>query len=754
MEQGIGFLHGEGSVGEPTGVRELGPVEYWRVLRRRRRVAVKTAIGTLVIGLVVLFVLPWKYQSTARLELSFAIVSPLDTLGLPSGVMDQLGTNSDAEMGTEINAMQSEPLMTEAINHFGLFLDPDFVGGWRASENKENSQPWYTRPKEREKEIMKFGKLLNAEVAPKSFDVDYSFSYRDADKARAITDYLVKRYIESRYQARYDTVKQTTQWLTAQLGDFKRVVDQSQQNLAKFARDHQIIDAGGQASGDASGGVAPSSSSSTVDVQRLIDLNHQLVQGQADLLIAEAKYRLSQSQDPAAMSAILKDDILTADSTQLSALQVQVAEARSRLGPHHPHVVELEKQVAQAQEALNRRLDEIRTGYKNDYETALKNENSLQRDTDALTRRTAGRVEDYLQYQVLKGELDSNRTLYQGLTQKLQQAGIAASLQATHVTVLNPPQTPYLLHFPPWKYALPGLLVFSLMMAAVGALVADKVDDSLAMPPDVEHRSGLPVLGVVPRFLLPGQPPPSRGRSKWPAEDADNAARNPSIVTAEPNSPGAEAYRRLRSSPVFSSAGHAQVIVLASPLPEEGTAATSINLATSFAQLGSRVLLVDGDLRKPVLTDRYHLPNSQGLSDLLTTPGLNPESRIVPVGSTNSLGLLPSGVPSAFPGDILETEAAKSLFATLRARFDYIVVSSAPVLAANDARIFGRYADLLLLVVRARKTPGEALHYAADLLREGGSPVKGVVMNDLAVDEPEYLYSPFAYLRNKKNRKG
>ena len=306
MEQKVGFLHAgnslanyaPGAPGSP-GAPELGLLGYWRVLRKRRKAAWKTGLAVALLGTAVLLILPWNYQSKALLELNFATASPLDTLGLPAGAADFLGTNTDSEIGTEVNALQSEPLMIGAINDLGLFLSPDFVGSRRARRNKEDPTPWYLRPKEREKELTKFGKLLDVENEPKSYNVDVAFSYPDPNISQAVVNYMVSHYIESRFKARYDTVMQTTHWLTDQLNGFKKTVDTSQQKLAAFVRDHQIIESSssGPSSPDGTAGGASSAGSTSVEVQDLMDLNHQLVQAQAARLISEAKYRISETQD-------------------------------------------------------------------------------------------------------------------------------------------------------------------------------------------------------------------------------------------------------------------------------------------------------------------------------------------------------------------------------------------------------------------------------------------------------------------------
>jgi capsular exopolysaccharide synthesis family protein len=750
MERGIGFLHG---VKIPLdGARvgsEPGLMEYWRLIRKRRNVALLVGLSVLLLGAAVLLLIPWNYESTAQLELNFASISPLDALGLPSGAADLLGSNTDNEIGTEINALQAEPLMTKTINDLGLFLNPDFVGSRRARQNKESTLPWYARPKEREKELTKFGKLLDVEAQPKSFNVNVSFSFPDAQISQAVVKNLVAHYIESRFQTRYDTVMQTTHWLTDQLTGFKRTVDASQDKLAVFMRDHKIIETSSQPSAMSSSGVPTTSTgTSTIEVQNLVDLNHQLVQAQSARVVAEAKYRLSQSQDPDAMSSIFQDEILTAAKAQLATLQVQLAEGRSRLGSRHPHVIELENQIQEAEKQVNRRLDQLRTGFRNDYESAVKNENLLQQQVDQFTKQTTGHVDDYLEYEILKSELESNMALYQGLTQKLQEAGIAASLQATHINIVNPPQVPYKLHSPKFVFVIPALVLFSLIAAVAAAFITDRVDDSLTLPSQVEASIQIPVIGVIPHYTpLAIEAYSSNGTGELQSKPV---AYDASIVTSMPNSPAAEAYRALRSSLLLSSTVAPKVFVLTSAVPGEGKSTNSINLASVMARQGNRVLLIDGDLRNPVLHKRFGISGKIGFSSVLTGASPSLSDAIVPIGATGSLELLPAGPRPPIPGDLLETDTARDLIKHFRNQFDYIIIDSPPVLAVNDGLILGRYADVVMLVVRARKTPKSALQYAVKRTVDEKLPVKGVIVTDLNHEAPEYQYSAYAYTYNSK----
>jgi succinoglycan biosynthesis transport protein ExoP len=751
LNQKPGFLRSsDSSPYEDRDWQEFGLLQYWRVISKRRAVALITAAVVLGLGTAVLLVIPWNYQSNSRLELNFATTSPLDSLGLPSGAASLLGSNTDSEIGTEINVLQSESVATKVITDLGLYKDPQFVGRKRARMNEESSTRWFDRPREREKEITLFGKLLDVEADSKSFDVDVSFDYPDAIIAHDVVAHLEDLYIQSRFQSRYETVMKTTGWLTGQLQSFKNTVDQSQQALSNFMQEHQIVAAVGGNSGANSatgplsqlGSANISAGAGSLEVQQLTDLDHQFVQAKSARVVAEAKYRLSQGQDPETMSPIVQDPMLTLAWSQLSNLKVQLSQSESILGSQHPHIIELESQLAEAQKQVDARLAQVRTGFKNDYQASLNNETTLKRELDDYKQYTTSLTNDYLRYDVLKSELESNTSLYQGLKQQLQEAGITASLQATHINVVDPPQIPYKYHSPKFVLVIPALLLFTCILAATAALLRERLDDSLVLPSQVESSTKLPIIGIVPHFTLADRPKHQLGD----VESAGSMMNDPSVVAGAPNSPASEAYRSLRSSLMMTSAIAPKMILVTSAIPEEGKSTSSINLATVLAQKGKRVLLVDGDLRKPALHQRFKKPGGAGITGLLTGSVAELAKVVIPVGSTGTLDLLPAGLKPPIPGDLLESDAAKNLFVTMGRDYDFVVVDSPPILAVNDALILGRYVDAVLLVVRARKTPKSVLLLAIRKLMDARVCFKGMVFTDLNYEAPEYKYSAYGYV--------
>jgi capsular exopolysaccharide synthesis family protein len=407
-------------------------------------------------------------------------------------------------------------------------------------------------------------------------------------------------------------------------------------------------------------------------------------------------------------------------------------------------VVELEKSTQKALQQMNERLDAIRTGFKNDYESALNNQKLLQKQVDEFTEYTTGRQDSYLQYEKLKTDLGANSALYQDLKQQLQEAGITASLNATHVSIINPPTIPYMYKSPKFRTVIPGLLILCIITGIIGAFLADQLDDSLSLPEQAEEEAEIPIMGIVPHFESAQMVTVEAGVK--PPIDIDI-----SVMMSKPDSPAAEAYRTIRTAIQLLSSTTPKVIVVTSPLPNEGKSTTSLNLATAMAQKGRRVLLIDGDMRRPTLHHRFAVPVlNGGLSAVLTEGYSALQSALIPVGKTKFLTLLPAGAQPPIPGDLLESQDARELIGRLRDQFDNIIIDAPPVLAVNDPLILGRYADVVLVVVRAHKTPKSALRYAAKRLREEGSPVKGIVFTDINPQSREYYYSAYSHVYGER----
>ena len=223
----------------------------------------------------------------------------------------------------------------------------------------------------------------------------------------------------------------------------------------------------------------------------------------------------------------------------------------------------------------------------------------------------------------------------------------------------------------------------------------------------------------------------------------DEAAGHPLIVQESPGAPRAEAFRRLRTNLQFLEAtGGSRVFVITSALPGEGKSTTSINLAITLADAGSRVLLVDADLRRPSVSDYLGLEGSVGLTTVLIGK-IGREDAVQPWG-TSTLHVLPSGQVPPNPSELLGSQSMTALLAELGAAYDVVIIDTAPLLPVTDGAVLAKLTGGAVVVVGAGITHRRQLTEALGALHTAGAKALGVVVNRLApVERTGYGYEGY-----------
>jgi capsular exopolysaccharide synthesis family protein len=200
-------------------------------------------------------------------------------------------------------------------------------------------------------------------------------------------------------------------------------------------------------------------------------------------------------------------------------------------------------------------------------------------------------------------------------------------------------------------------------------------------------------------------------------------------VLAEPSSPGAEAYRSLRTSLQFArQERRLRVILVTSPAVGDGKTSTLANLGVVFARAGERVLLVSGDLRRPKIGEFFGIDELVGLTSILLGEHTL-EQALVPVPGVDRLTLLPAGPIPPNPAEVLNGDQVRDIVGRLREQFDLVLIDSPPVLPVTDAAILSQYADATLMLAAAGQTRRADLHRAAEKLDQVGATILGIVLN-------------------------
>lgn len=218
--------------------------------------------------------------------------------------------------------------------------------------------------------------------------------------------------------------------------------------------------------------------------------------------------------------------------------------------------------------------------------------------------------------------------------------------------------------------------------------------------------------------------------------------RSVSLITvADPKSPVSEKYRTVRTNIRFAMAGkNLQTLVVTSSGLAEGKSTTSANLASVFAQTGQKVLLVDADMRKPVVAKTFDLPNDTGLSVFLSDPNVRVDEVVQPSYILDNMDVVTSGPVAPNPSELLQSNRMNEFLTQLEKYYDVIIIDMPPVLAVTDAQIVSTKVDGTILVVREDQSNKQSVKKSVELLRQVDANLLGVVYNGSKRDEDKGYY--------------
>jgi polysaccharide biosynthesis transport protein len=369
-----------------------------------------------------------------------------------------------------------------------------------------------------------------------------------------------------------------------------------------------------------------------------------------------------------------------------------------------------------------------------------------------------------VRYNILKKEVDANRDIYQSMLQRVKQASIVAALKSSDVRVVSP-ATP---GTSPYRPSLPlnlalGLL-FGIAFTGCYILLRERNDASLRAPGQSVKHLNVPELAVIPSARIGNSERiPLTLRNLNGANSAALESKNGLSTTSaavdkemvqwcQDETMMADAYRSAITSILLSRVNGVspRVILVTSPRPKAGKTTTVANLGISLAEIGRRVLLIDGDLRRPRLGKLFGLQFATGLSDALLDEGRGTTTldSVIRPSTVPGLYVLPGGSEPANISRLLHSTHLDSLIEMARAEYDFVLIDSPPMMGMADARLLSRNADGVILISRAGETSPEQLGEARERLADDGTPVIGTILNgcDLRIEDPAYVnhYNSYA----------
>ena len=675
-------------------------LEYARMLYRRKGTLLLVTAGVVGIAALVTFLQKPEFEASATLEVQGVNEFSRATL---EGAATPSGT-TEADLATHAEALRQDPMIEAVAEELNLEQRSEF-GPPKGIERLMNWRRRETEPRRRAVKIAR----EHLEVTPVSGSriVRVTFTSEDPQLAADFSNLLVQKYVNQDVEARQTGATQVREWLKPQVEEMNNRLQAAEARVRDYAQSHGLI---------------LTSRDESISDDSLRSFQSEFAKAQAERIAKEPLYQVAVKKSTDAYD----NPTIHGFRTQLADLQRKYAELTTLYRPESFKVSSLKAQITEAEEALTKAIDSERKRIQTEYESAERRETLMGKVWEQESRRAALASANMVHYSRLKHELDATREVHDALQRQMNEAEVAATIRPSNIRILGgawPPENPRTPNIP-LNLAL-GL--FGGAIAAVGLVtLLEQSGRRLAVPGDVEAHLSLRELGAIPAA--------AEGVRLLRRLGGGGANRVELSSWENPLSRLSESFRStLASLMVESRDGKSKVLVVTSPLPAEGKTTVTCNLGIALAEIGRRVLVIDGDMRRPRLHRVFAQVNSWGLSVLLTdkTPVQDlPIDTLTRKTSVPNLSVLPSGPGARSIFRLLCSEQYAALMRRLRTEFDHILIDAPPSLEFADARALAHQADGVILVLRACHTDGRTALSAVHRFRDDGIPVLGAILND------------------------
>ena len=593
--------------------------------------------------------------------------------------------------------------------------------------------------------------------------IDLYVSHGDPAMAQRLTEAVGREYIRNSIERRASFSEDALRYLLEEEERLKRNLQKSEAAVADYkAKNPDALQLGGgtAATGSQQGAGAGSGGPRGGLVEdKLQTLSDKLTAAKADQIRLEGELQqvdqIGNNIDALlAIPSISSAPMVAEARRSIIQIEAGITTYALRYKDKHPKMMAAKASLAEAKQKLREAVLAQPPLLRSTIEQIKATQASLQQALQSQQGVAVNLNRTAIGYQELARQAETDRALYESVLRQIKETNLSKDVKANAVSVIEHSPLP---NFPisprPTKTILLGLLG-GLAVGLAFVFGADALDRSIKTVDQAEATVGLPVFAAVPDTTDEGPVKRLKRRSKA------FGSSNYRVVVETPQSPAAEAFRNLRAAlSLLGPEAERKVSLFASAVPNEGKSFTSANYSLALAQQGYRVLLIDGDLRRPNVHKIFRFPNARNNSDEDSAPGVTDclvseadiasAARQIPAGEIQlvdesveltenilaatggQLFVLAGGRRAPNPAEILAGPFFGQLIAEAANLFDRVVIDSAPILAVSDTLLMTPHAQTVCMVVRAGKTPREAVRRAISLLRKSGVRPAGLVLNRL-----------------------
>ncbi|TPQ30226.1 exopolysaccharide biosynthesis protein [Bradyrhizobium guangdongense] len=717
---------------QPTQLANLSEIYSGAItfLHRQFPVIILIMLVVLGFGLIYLFTAPPRYTGVA--------VIVIDTK--KNQLFQQQSLFADAPIDsptvdTQIEILKSENVALSVIKDLHLLDDKEFmapaaglvgtlvgaISGLFGSDEPA-SESALTRGA-----LRRFQSDLNVKRLGLTYAIEISFRSGSPEQAARIANAVADAYVVDSLEAKYQTTRRAATWLQDRLRELRQELTVAEQAVLDFKVKNDIVDTGGR----------------LLNEQQLAELNSALTQARAQT--AEAKARLdrvsailnSKNFDPASnetatVADALRDEVVGKLRSQYIDLATREANWSRRYGRDHLAAVNLRNQMQEISRSIAEELRRLAETYKSDFEIAKSREDAVQKSLSEIVSQSQITNQAQIQLRELQSRADTYRALNDNFLQRYMESVQQQSFPITETRVITKASPPTSKSSPKTLLILAVASMGGLFLGLGVGLLRDVADRVYRTSAQIEADLGVDCLAVLPK-IKPAVTGDLAGKvgDQPPVERC--IVRKSALAWSIVDSPFSRFAESIRSIKVAIDLQRVvkptKIIAVTSSLPNEGKSTIASSLAQLIAYGGSKVLLVDCDLRNPSLTRQLAPAADRGILDVLNG-SMRLEDAIWTDPSTNLI-FLPAVATAPIPhsSEILSSDAVRKLFEDLRERFEYVIVDLSPLAPVVDVRATTHLIDSFVFVVEWGRTKIDVVEHALGSARGVYENLLGVVLN-------------------------
>lgn len=681
---------------------------YFKTISHYKWNIISFVISVSLLALLILYSLKPVYQGKTTLLLeseSAKVVSIEEVYGLS-------GANREYYQ-TQYKILSSRAVALRVIQQLNLGKHPDFVQDsgsfpgvdWSAILPGATRQGDGVMTEEQRQNMLfeTFSNKLQIEPVRNSQLVNILFDSYDAKLAADVANQVARAYIGITLEGKLEMTQQASRWLTQRLDKLRTKLEESEKKLQAYVDQEKLVDVKGFKS---------------LTARRLDEITNKLVEARRKRTETETLYRQVQvaRQQSASrldsLPAVLEHPLVQGFKETVSSAERKINELSKRYGPKHPKMIQAQSELRAVRRSLSGQIENVLRGVEKEYEVARVNQASLERELRASTAEVQGINKKRYKLDVLQREVEANRNLYDLFLTRFKETSESGGMGTANARVIDPAITPPAPYKPKKMFIMLIVVAISIVVAIAVVFVYEHLNNTVKSGADVEEKTGLSMLGILPKLKV-------------------GSRQDKSVLRAFLNDDQtvfAESVRTIRTGVLLSNLDEAHSIILVtSSAPGEGKSTTSMNLAHAMSQM-SRVLLIDADMRRPSIAKACRLGRRpKGLAQYAA--GTAKISEAVHEISGSQLYVMPAGIIPPNPLELLSSRKFQQALQNLAEAFDHIVIDSAPAMVVSDSLVLSRYAHGVIYVIKADATPLPVVETGIRRLRQADARFIGAVLN-------------------------